>query len=192
MQWLKPNMTWLAAAAIMLLLVALVQGFFIEGFTFDKQISIVDIATGFLTLFLAFYVPYRIEKVINTQRYEIEALISEVRQILSYFDAAWAGVQGASKPVTQAEEDAILRAIESSGQALQFLEELFRENNLIHLNEIVDIIGAKRLAFKRLVTGRNIQDANFYYEPYVVNLISTSYHNIKIDCLRLVFQVNRS
>lgn len=192
MKWRKPNIIWLAGIPGTLLLIALFQGFAIEGFSFEEKINIVDVAAAFLTLFLAFYVPHRIEKAISTQRYELESLINEVRQILSYFDLALSTIQASENPASQEDQSIILRAVVNSGQALQVLETLFQENEMAHLQERIDAIRVQRLTFKRLTTGGRFQSSGFYYDPYVLSLITTAYHSLKIECLRLIFKINRS
>lgn len=190
--WHKFGIYGLIIIAVVLLAIAVTQVFIIEGFSFEKQINIVDIAAALITIFLAFYVPHRVERAISTQRYEKEALIAEVRQIMSYFDSALNTSQMASSPVTAEQEAIILGAIENSAKALQMLEELFHENGFQEKISFIEAIRSQRLVFKKLATGGNFGKDDFAYSPYVLNLMSTAYHSMKKDFLKLIFSLNKS
>lgn len=174
-----------------LLLIFIGEGFYLSDFKFSRELSLVDIATGLLTLFLGFYIPHRIEKSINSQRFELESLIEDVRRIQADLTLILETVQYSSQPVTQEENNRIIRAFENASLGLQSLLVLALDSKLDQVVIAVNDLERMRRTYKRAVTGGGFQGQYFVFTPAQVQSITTQYYLTRLDCSKLILLINR-
>ena len=189
---MRLGLNWVRWVAGGLLVTAALQGFLLSDFKFSREINIVDVATGGLTLFLAFYIPSRLDRRLSSQRYELEILIRGVERAQSEFTSVWDAVQAGSQPISAEVEAAIIRSFTNLSHSLNTLSELSKECGLPALGTPIVELEKQRRQFKWLVTGNGFQQTpQFYYTAEQIAAVRQDYFRINLACSRLIIQINR-
>ncbi|HEY9295942.1 MAG TPA: hypothetical protein VIQ31_06140 [Phormidium sp.] len=187
-------MTQALLGAIVLLLFSLVvQLFYQSDFELARELNPVDIITALLTLFLAVYIPTRLERRLSSKRYEIEALIRGVERLqaeLSAIRTSVAGTNGA--PVSTDQAAAILQGFTNASHGIKTLAELCKLCERPDLVISMQQFELRRRSFKRLITGGAFQrNPAFAYSPTVLAAIDKEYYNNDLELAKLVIYINR-
>lgn len=174
------------------LLVAAGAILFWEGFTVERQINLVDLATGFLTLFLAFYIPRVIERRASSDRFALDILIKDVEQLRADALVLWHTVQASSNPLQEAEAASLVRQFTNLSQSLRLLHETVKLLPELDVSATLTELEDLRAQWKRQVTGDGFQrDPLFAYQPDKLANIRTTHYTFRLACLRLIFQINQ-
>lgn len=178
-----------------LLLLALTFGqlFLYSDFKLARELSIVDIATALLTLFLAFYIPSRLERRLSSQRFELEVLIRSVDRVQIEFAAIRNTVLTASTPASAEQMAAIVQSFTNISHGIHTLTELSTLCNRTDIHPLLIDLQKRRLAFKRVVTGGGFQrDPAFTYIPTQIALIGQQYYETDLALSKLIIYINRA
>lgn len=190
MRKLFDALPWVGSA---LLAMTAWQLLFHADFKLARELSLVDIATALLTLFLAFYIPSRLERRLSSQRFELEVLIRGAERLQTEFTAVRLVVATASGALTAGQVASIVQAFTNISHGIHTLTELSTLCNRPDVLPLLTNVRKRRLDFKRLVTGGNFQsDPTFTYTPAQVALIGQQYFEADLEISKLIILINRA
>lgn len=179
---------------VVLLLIADLVLFFLQSdFKLARELNPVDIITALLTLFLAIYIPTRLERRLSSKRYEVEALIRGVERLqaeLSAIRTLVVGTNGAAVSTDQAAT--ILQGFTNASHGIKTLAELCKLCDRPDLATSMQQFELRRRSFKRLITGGGFQrNPTFAYSPTAFASIDRAYYNNDLELAKLVIHINR-
>lgn len=187
---LLDSLPWIG---LVLLATTFGQLFLHSDFKLARELSLVDIATALLTLFLAFYIPSRLERRLSSQRFELEVLIRSVERVQTEFTAIRNTVLTATVPASAEQMAAIVQAFTNISHGIHTLTELSTICNRADVQPLLTDLQKRRLAFKRLVTGGGFQrDPAFAYKIAQVALIGQQYYEADLALSKLIIYINRA
>lgn len=187
---LLDSLPWIG---LVLLAITFGQLFLHSDFKLARDLSLVDIATALLTLFLAFYIPSRLERRLSSQRFELEVLIRSVERVQVEFTAIRNTVLTASVPASSEQMNVIVQAFTNISHGIHTLTALSTICNRSDVQPLLTDLQKRRLTFKRLVTGGGFQrDLAFAYVPTQTALIGQQYYETDLALSKLIIYINRA
>ena len=178
----------------LLLTTGLVFLFYKSDFKLARELNPVDIITALLTLFLAIYIPTRLERRLSSKRYEIEVLIRSIERLqaeLLIIRTLAISTNGA--PLLNADQTAaIVQGFTNASHGIKTLTELCNLCGRPDLAAPLAELEKRRRAFKKLITGGGFQsNPDFVYSSTKLASIDKKYYDNDLELAKLIIHINR-
>ncbi|GAB2478263.1 hypothetical protein GCM10011375_18870 [Hymenobacter qilianensis] len=190
MQKLVRVLLWLV---ILLLGADLVLFFLQSDFKIARELNPVDLLTALLTLFLAVYIPTRLERRLSSKRYELEVLIRGTERLQAEFSTIRNQVVAVQGLMTTEQAAAIVQGFTNASHGIKTLTELSKLCERPDLEAPLAQLEVRRRSFKRLVTGGGFQrDPAFQYSSTQLAAIDGKYYDNDLTLSKLIIRINRA
>jgi hypothetical protein len=189
MQKIGQVLVW---AVILLVGTDFVLFFFQPEFKLARELNLVDVFTALLTLFLAIYIPTRLERRLSSKRYELEVLIRGVERLQIELATIRSQVVSARSPLGAEQAASIVQSFTNASHGVKTLAELSKLCERPDLALPLAQIEIRRRIFKRLVTGGGFQsNPTFAYDSTQLAAIDSKYYENDLELAKLIIHINR-
>ena len=184
--------SWLPWLGALLLLVTFGQLFWYSEFKLARELSLVDIATALLTLFLAIYIPTRLERRLSSKRFELEVLTRGAERLQAELLTIRNQAVSARGPLSADQTAAIVQGFTNASHGIKTLTELSKLCERPDLSTHLAQLEIRRRAFKKLVTGGGFQrNPTFEYSSSKLATIESKYYENDLELAKLIIRINR-
>lgn len=172
--------------------IGLAVQFYYPSFPFENRINIVSLASLIVTIFLAIYIPFFLERNIHNKRNEKDVIIRKIEAL-----------QSTIKNVNQTVGECVQKQSVSSTNSYKIIGFFTTVSNeldtIITLTEICsknkfkedfEEIKRCRFEYKNIVTGGGFQKEDFKYKQLDKKEEENAYHRFDIALCRLIFKIN--
>lgn len=162
------------------------------GLSLSPEIRVVDLATLFLTLFVAVFLQYYLATQINDRRVEKNLLLDGVRDAISVLRGCrdtFLTCCGSAK-MTKRNASSMLMMLRALSNGIESLETAISMSQFASLRKEVLVVKEKYLDYKMVLTGGDFPPKA--YSPGVSAEHERAYRSLRVELQSLMFKINRS
>lgn len=178
------------------LFIGVLIGFFISRIPikFEEKISWISLATFFLTIILALYLEFVVRPSLTNTRNEKDILIDEIKEIKNKVQAVhtfYVGNRG-HNPLEPEKKTELLTKIRELSNQIQLVRQTDDYCTNFRSLGLSDKLIAPYLAYKREITGRKFNDADFFFDRLYWKGQEAAFRTMQRICMECIIDINKA